>query len=65
MAAKGEKMNIKLERKRAGLSQIALAHISQIPKYRVQLAEWGFLILSNEEVAKIRRAIAERKSNGI
>lgn len=62
-AAKGEKMNIREERRKKGLSQLRLAHEAGVSKYRVFLSEQGFIKLSQTELDKINIALKINKND--
>jgi predicted transcriptional regulator len=61
-------MNIKKQRKMAGrLSQIELARLSGVSRFRISLAESGHIPLRTEERAAINRALTsevQRLANG-
>ena len=53
-------MNLKQSRKMKGLSQLRLAHLTKISKYRIFMAEQGFLKLTETEMKKINKQLTSR-----
>jgi len=58
-ASKGAEMNfnIKAQRERFGLSQMELARLARVSRFRLHLYERGDLCLREDEVARIRLAL--------
>jgi predicted transcriptional regulator len=50
-------MNIKNERKKIGISQIKLAFIAKISRFRLYLHEHGMAQLNPDEIQKIKEVI--------
>ncbi len=55
---KEQVMNIRIERKRKGMSQLRLAFHAKVSRYRLFLHEQGIIKLNFDEIGRIKIALA-------